>query len=248
MDNATSFGTQAKVYAAARPSYPDKMFDWIAAQAPATKTVWDVGTGSGQAALSLSSRFALVHGTDIDAAQLAQARQHPNISYTQAPAHQSRIATNSVDAVTVATALHWFDFDLFWPEVKRVARPGAIFCAWTYHRSETDKDVERLLLDPILDVIAPYWSDGNRLSWRGYGPEEIGIPFKVINMPEFKCELIWRPPQIAALVRSWSAHKKARHDGHGDILAKIETDALAKLDDSPRIFNLPLNTLAAKIV
>ena len=73
MENALTFGAQADTYKSARPGYPDVLFDWIAEQSFHTQLVWDVGTGSGQAALALAQRFARVHATDIDPAQLQQA-------------------------------------------------------------------------------------------------------------------------------------------------------------------------------
>ena len=247
MDNAKTFGAQASVYASARPGYPVELFDWIAGEAPASSLVWDVGTGSGQAALALTDWFDEIWATDIDQEQINHAKKHSDISYHKAPAHKSGLPPHSVDAITVATALHWFDFGLFWKEVERVAKPNAIFCAWTYHRAIVDEEVQQLLLDPVLDVVEPYWSDGNRLSWRGYDPSEIHIPFKVIEMPEFKCSLSWTAPQIAALLKSWSAHKKARLDGHEDILETIERKALENLGDRKRLLDLPLNTIAARI-
>lgn len=247
MDNARTFGAQAQTYASARPHYPPELYDWIASQSPALDKVWDVGTGSGQAAVSLAKRFSQVYATDIDREQIAHAAEHPHVQYFQAEAHHSALPPSSVDAVTVATALHWFDHKLFWEEVARAAKPGALFCAWTYHRCVTDTDVHEHLIEPVLEIIEPYWAEGNRLSWRGYFPDELGMPFEVINMPEIECHLSWTPTQIAALITSWSAHKKARMDGHEEKLVQIEQKAVRELDDKARPFILPLNTLAARV-
>jgi len=247
MDNATSFGAQATHYAAARPGYPDDLFGWIKDNTPDQNLVWDVGTGSGQAAKSLAEHFSKVHATDIDGDQIAQAARHPIIHYLEAPAHNSGLPDNSADAITVATALHWFDFDKFWTEVARVARPGALFCGWTYHRAVVDAEVREFLFDPIFKMIEPYWSDGNRLSWRGYTKAELAMPFDEIKTPEFTCELNWTPQQVAAFARSWSAHKKARLDGFETALADIETQALSQLGDASRPLTLPLNILAGRV-
>ena len=45
---------QAEQYAAGRPCYPPEMFDFIASKTPCHDLAWDVGTGSGQAARSVS--------------------------------------------------------------------------------------------------------------------------------------------------------------------------------------------------
>lgn len=247
MDNATTFGQLADKYAAARPSYPKELYEWIGSQTQDHDLVWDVGTGSGQAAQTLTGYFKHVHATDIDAEQIASAAPHPKITYTQAQSHASGLQDKSVDAVTVATALHWFDHEKFWQELRRVAKPGALFCAWTYHRAETDPDVQETLIDPILDIIDDYWSEGNRLSWRGYQAKELGMPFTKISMPKFVCELSWTPLQISEFAQSWSAHHKASLDGRADALEQVKISALKSLDQSARRFILPLNTIAARV-
>ena len=51
---AELFTEQAKQYSEARPSYPPELFQFIASKTPDRDLVWDVGTGSGQAAVSVS--------------------------------------------------------------------------------------------------------------------------------------------------------------------------------------------------
>ncbi len=188
-----------------------------------------------------------MHATDIDPAQLAKAPSDSKVTFATAPADQSGLGDNLVGAITVATALHWFDHAKFWAEVSRVACNGAILCAWTYHRADARDDTQTALLDPMNAVLEPYWSDANRLSWRGYSANELDMPFQELETPEFKCELNWRPSQIAAYVQSWSAYRKAAVDGHAGALAAIELEALSSLKDEPQKFTLPLHILAARV-
>lgn len=51
---ADLFIEQAKQYSERRPSYPQELFQFIASKTPSHDLVWDVGTGSGQAAASVS--------------------------------------------------------------------------------------------------------------------------------------------------------------------------------------------------
>lgn len=247
ISNATSFGAQAAHYAAARPTYPDALFDWIADAAPGRGLVWDVGTGSGQAARALAGRFGRVRATDIDAAQIAAAAPHDRIDYVVAPEMTSGLPDSAADAVTVATALHWFDLPAFWGEVRRTARLGAVFAAWTYHRIDADAELMGQLVEPVLAIVDPYWSEGNRLSWRGYPADEIGFPFAQLDTPEFACSLRWTPTQTAEFLRSWSAHARARDDGKADVLAAVEADVMSALGDAPRRVRLPLAMIAGRI-
>ena len=245
--NALSFGQQAATYAAGRPRYPDGLFDWIAANSPAHDRVWDVATGSGQAAVSLAERFARVHATDVSAGQIAAAAPHPAITYTVGPAERSGLPDNSVDAVTVATALHWFGHAAFWDEVARVSRPGALFAAWCYRLPQSTPEVHRALLDPLFAVIDPYWAPGNRLAMAGYSADALHCPRPVLDMPEFDAGGVWTLDALVAFARSWSAHHRAREAGHAEKIAAIEARARKALGDRAIAVSLPLTTLACRV-
>ncbi|EMS45399.1 hypothetical protein TRIUR3_18109 [Triticum urartu] len=75
---ANLFLKQAKHYAAARPDYPAELFQFIASKTARHDLAWDVGTGSGQAAVSLAKLYKKVVGTDTSAQQLAYAPALPN--------------------------------------------------------------------------------------------------------------------------------------------------------------------------
>lgn len=70
------FSGIAGTYAAARPEYPDALFDALAVHVPAGARVWEPGCGSGQASRGLAARFAHVHATDPSAQQLAKHWAH----------------------------------------------------------------------------------------------------------------------------------------------------------------------------
>src|SRR5205823_14795537 len=109
-----------------RPTYPPRLFEVLADWSPALRLAWDCGTGNGQAALALAEWFERVIATDRSPEQIAQATPHPGIDYRVAPAEDSGLADSSVDLVTVAQAVHWFDLHRFYAEVRRVARPRAL--------------------------------------------------------------------------------------------------------------------------
>ncbi|MEM7515378.1 MAG: class I SAM-dependent methyltransferase [Planctomycetota bacterium] len=247
MNNATSFGAHAKAYAEGRPGYPPELFDFIAAEAPGCSAVLDVGTGSGQAALALSERFDQVFATDISEEQIAHAAQAENIRYFAAPAEASSLPDNSVDAVTVATALHWFDFSRFWDEVRRVSRPDGIFCGWAYHLIEGDPEVDRVLLRPLYDLIDPYWAEGNRLTLRGYPRDEIQFPFDEIIPPDVSLTPEWTLSRLIQFAETWSGTTRARVDGQGEAIDRIESQALDLLGDRACDLKLPISVVAGRV-
>ncbi|KAK8598221.1 hypothetical protein V6N13_095607 [Hibiscus sabdariffa] len=80
---ANLFIKQAKQYAQARPSYTPQLFQFIASKTPHHDLVWDVGTGSGQAARSLAEIYNNVIATDTSPKQLEFATKLPNIRYQE---------------------------------------------------------------------------------------------------------------------------------------------------------------------
>ena len=142
---ADHFSVSAADYARFRPDYPPALFEWLRGVAPARGRVWDCATGSGQAAVALAAHFAEVIATDASAAQLTAAASHPRVRYQCAPAETSALDDASVDAVTVAQALHWLDLDRFYGEVRRVARPGAVIAVWSYGQGEIEPRIDEVI-------------------------------------------------------------------------------------------------------
>lgn len=64
------FSAHSVEYARFRPRYPDELFRYLDAVAPARQSAWDCATGSGQAAVALATHFDRVVATDASAARL----------------------------------------------------------------------------------------------------------------------------------------------------------------------------------
>ena len=121
-----NFSTQSEQYARFRPVYPAALYDFLLPLAPARTAAWDCATGNGQVAAVLADHFQQVFATDISARQLARAVLKPNLSYAVGAAEQTDFPDAAFDLVTVAQAAHWFDFQRFYPEVRRVLKPGGL--------------------------------------------------------------------------------------------------------------------------
>ena len=154
------FSGVADHYAAARPEYPEALFDALAAVVPATASVWEAGCGSGQATRGLAARFAHVHATDPSAEQLsrhwASRSDDARVSLAVEPGESTALADGSVGLVAVAQALHWFDRPRFFAECQRVLVPGGVLAAWGYG----DFVPPEGMLDAVSDYrrqIGPYW-------------------------------------------------------------------------------------------
>ena len=120
------FSVQSSDYTKFRPHYPRALFEYLAALPAARRRAWDCGTGNGQAACDLAEFVDEVVATDPSQNQISHATPHAKVKYQVAPAEHCPLADQSVDLVTVAQALHWFDLERFYAEVRRVGRAGSV--------------------------------------------------------------------------------------------------------------------------
>lgn len=200
------FSKQTDVYLKARPTYPDAMFDYLAAQAPGKKLCWDCGTGNGQAAISLAQRFEKVYATDASPQQISNAIPRNNIEYRAVPAEDSRLPAGSADLITVATAAHWFNLDLFYKEAERVAAPGAVLAIWTYSSATISNDIDPIMEWFAYDLLHDYWPDGRWYVRNRY--QTLPFPYTPLQTPGFTCNMRWNLGQWLNYLRSWSSYNR----------------------------------------
>lgn len=200
------FDSGSSLYASSRPSYPAELYAFLAGLCSETKCVWDCACGSGQAAINLVNFFDEVHATDVSSNQIKNAFEHRQISYAVCPSERPPFAGNTFDSVCVAQALHWLDFDAFWPEVKRVLKPRGVFAAWGYCWPNVNPEVDKVIQESFIDVIAPYWEVQNELLWNRY--RDVTFPFELIETPGFEMKMRWNLEQLFAYLHTWSATKR----------------------------------------
>ena len=224
------FSGHADIYREARPTYPDALFDWLAAQTPARAFAWDAGCGNGQASVALAARYADVYATDPSTTQIASAEARPNIDYRVEPAEQCGLADASADLVTVAQAMHWFDLARFHAEVRRVLKPGGVFAAWTYADCRVDPAIDAVKDRLYIDLTGPYWPPERVHVENGY--RDLPFPFEEIASPPFEMVMQWDAGQFLAYLRSWSAAQRYLKDKGEDPVALIEPDLRAAWGDA----------------
>lgn len=199
------FSHHARQYATFRPRYPEALFDFIFGQVMTFDTAWDAGTGNGQAAEVLAIRFKQVYATDISPKQLEQAVIRPNITYEKA-GERTTLPDHSVDLVTVAQAIHWFDRPKFYDEVKRVLRPGGLLAVWAYGLLRISPEVDPLIREFYSSVVGPYWDPERRLIDERL--ETIEFPFAEVKAPPFTMSFQWTFETLRGYLETWSATQK----------------------------------------
>lgn len=231
------FVKQAATYAEARPKYPKEWFAKLASLTAHHKLAWDAGTGNGQAAINVAEHYEQVIGTDVSEAQLSHATPHPRIRYVHTPLSTPEPdlvsilgGEGSVDLVTVALAVHWFDLSSFYSLVNRVLRkPGGVIAVWGYSYNFSPlEDVLRRLFDttiPYWDPRAWYAFDRYRtlpFPFQGIGFGSEGEPFCLDMEQDMSFE------GLLGMLRSWSAVTTARDQGvdllSQEVVKELETE------------------------
>lgn len=152
--------------------------------APSKKRAWDYATGNGQAAVALSNHFEDVVATDASEKQISNAAPCEKVCYRVATEDDGGLDNGSVDLITVAQALHWFDVDAFAQEADRVLRPGGVLAAWTYNFLNISREIDSCINDFYRNVLGTFWPPERNMVENGY--RDISLPFKQIESPRFE--------------------------------------------------------------
>jgi len=201
------FSKQSKEYAESRPTYPQTLFDFLATLVDRSDRAWDCATGNGQAAAALSEYFKQVIASDISEKQIENAKRKNNIRYEVFPAEKTTLEDNSVDLITIAQALHWFNFGEFYGEVKRVLRKNGVIAAWAYGLHSISPEVDEVTYHLYEEILgSKYWPEERRYVEGKY--EGIPFPFKQLAAPKFEIRLDWGIGDLVNYFYTWSSTQK----------------------------------------
>jgi SAM-dependent methyltransferase len=234
------FSGHSEQYAQHRPHYPDEIYSYLASIAPGHSLAWDCGTGNGQAALGLANYFDKVHATDASTGQISQAYPHEKVEYRVEPAEHVSLNASSVDLVTVAVAIHWFNFDEFYREVKRVLKPNGVLAVWTYSFPEISPALDLLVRQYYYEILSGYWPE--RIHYLEEEYKTIPFPFEEIPPSPFMMEVNWNLIQFTGFLNSWSATQRYKSQNGQHPLERIWDKLLAAWGDEKetRLVRWPL--------
>lgn len=172
-----SFGAEAAAYERGRPSYPPEAIDWLLPDG--AHRVLDLGAGTGKLTTRLAERGLDVVAVDPVPEMLELlSRSLPDIPALLGTAEEIPLPDDSVDAVLVAQAWHWFDPERAIREVTRVLRPGGRLGLVWNNRDERlgwVKELGRIIgpeADPFgqtADLPAPFVEvERHQVEWTSY--------------------------------------------------------------------------------
>jgi ubiquinone/menaquinone biosynthesis C-methylase UbiE len=137
MMNTDNFTGKAEAYAKGRPGYPKAAIDTIVGLASLGAVFADIGAGTGKFTVKLAERgysvFAVEPNADMRRQLAITLAPFPNAKIMNGTAEATTLPDNSVDILTVAHALHWFNLDAFRAECHRIVKPGGLVIAIYNH-------------------------------------------------------------------------------------------------------------------
>jgi SAM-dependent methyltransferase len=153
---SSGFGAEADAYERARPSYPPDAVAWIvdALGIAPGRDVADVAAGTGK-----FTRLIVPTGAWLVAVEPVEGMRVrlPPMPTASATAEHLPLRDESLDAITVAQAFHWFDAATALEEAARVLRPdGRLGLVWNARdRSRPHVDALWSIMDRV-EKTAPW--------------------------------------------------------------------------------------------
>jgi len=202
------FSKQAESYAQYRPSYPIAMYDDMFSHTSRSKCAWDVATGNGQAAIPLTRKFKSVYANDISTEQLRNAKHKAGVYYFNCPAESTPFEDNLFDCITVAQSLHWLDQELFFAEMERVAKKGAILAIWSYSQPRVDEIIDNLTDSLYFRGLEKFWAPERKIVDNQY--RAMLLPYQELLVKKYEHEFTWEREDYLGYLSSWSAVQTAK--------------------------------------
>jgi ubiquinone/menaquinone biosynthesis C-methylase UbiE len=118
-----AFGSQAEAYERGRPGWPA---DTVASllERWGARDVVDLAAGTGKLTRILVAHADVIAIEPVDGMRAVLEREVPEARVISGTAEAIPLADDSVDAIFVAEAFHWFDLERAPAEIARVLRPG----------------------------------------------------------------------------------------------------------------------------
>ena len=159
--SSNRFDGKSSNYVRFRPSYPTGVLDAIIATCSlgSGSPVADLGAGTGIFSGLLLERGLNVFAVEPNAEMREAAEQsfgdNPRFQSVSGSAEKTGLPANTVDAVTAAQSMHWFDIGPARKEILRILKPAGWFAA-TWNQRDTDTPFQRAYADMLRRHISNY--------------------------------------------------------------------------------------------
>ena len=239
------FSSHSEDYSRYRPTYPAELYNFMRKLCQTRDRALDCGTGNGQVAGELANFFQEVYATDVSINQLSQAVQKANIHYTKQSAENMVFPNDHFDLVTVGQAVHWFNFEKFYSEVKRVLKKDAVIAIFGYSLFRSNPETDKIIRHFYDNLIGPFWQPERRYLEEKY--QTIPFPFEEIETPGFEMKQQWSFERLLGYLNTWSAVKafeKEKDENPVELVKKELGESFGEVGEVnfPVLLRVGLNT------
>jgi len=226
-----TFEEVPELYDRARPTYPEPLFDDLAALAglaPGSR-VLEVGCGTGQATIPLAQRGLDIVCVELGAQLAAVARRNlarfPAVEMVNA-AFETWEPDRLFDAVVAFSSFHWIDPDEGYAKAASVLKTGgALAVGGSQHVLPADGDPFFAEVQDDYDAVVP--SEDNRPppppeevdDWAG--EIEASGYFEDVAVCRYVWELVYSADQYVDLLSTYSGHRSIEEPARGELLERI---------------------------
>ena len=145
----------------------------------------------------------------------------------------------------MAQALHWFDPERFYSEVRRVLMPRGIVAAWAYKLARVTPVIDAMVNHYYSDVVGAYWP-AERVLVEKF--EELALPFPEITAPPFEMVAEWNVEHLIGYLRTWSATQRFMAAERRDPLEEIEEELRSAWGEKERRVGWPLTVRVGRLL
>jgi SAM-dependent methyltransferase len=236
---SSSFGAAARAYAEHRPDYAAEAVAWCLAGAERPVVdVLDLGAGTGVLTTGLVASGLSVTAVEPDPEMIAELRRRlPGVRAAVGMAEAVPLADDSVDAVLVATAFHWFDTERALPEIARVLRPGGVLGLLYNLIDDSVPWVAGLDEVSRTSVSIPPGEADEVPSYAGFGP---------VEQARFAHRHRRTAESMTATIGTHSHTLVVSAEERADVLSRVRAFLDSQPETSGGTFDHPLVTLAGR--
>jgi len=234
-----NFSGHAQSYAKYRPTYPDELYTYLYSLIDEKNNAWDCATGNGQVAVALAKVFDKVWATDLSKNQLNEAEKREHITYEVHTSEAPVPYKNHFDLITVAQAIHWFDFEKFYDNVNEALKDNGVFAVIGYALLATAGELNEVIKRFYEEITGKYWDPERKYLDAHY--RTIPFPFREEVVPQITMKVNWTQEQLLSYLNTWSAVKHFENKKGENPLELIKNDVKTYWgDQEKRLFEFPL--------
>ena len=214
----TTFEEVPELYDRARPTYPEEVFEDIAALARLDEgaRVLEIGCGTGQATLPLARRGYSVLCVELGAGLAAAARRKlapfPNVEVVHANFESWEPQRADFDAIVAFTAFHWLDPELRYEKSARLLRvSGSLALVGTLHVQRPGGDPFWVDVQADYDAVVP--SEDNRSPPLAEEIDDLSAEieatgcFEYVGVRRYVWDLEYTADEYISLLDTYSGHR-----------------------------------------